>query len=99
MKTLPVRRRLEKTRAFSKDVRKLPRSVVEAGWKAAQALQNDILAPYLDIRKLEGFDDVWRIVIKRNYRLVYCFDEDRFQISLNCFAASRMTSNASSTSR
>jgi addiction module RelE/StbE family toxin len=71
---LPAKRDLEKTRAFSKDVRKLPREIAEAGWKSAQILQNDIFAPQLNIRKLEGFENVWRVVVKRDYRLVYTFD-------------------------
>jgi addiction module RelE/StbE family toxin len=80
LKTLPVERGLEKTRAFSKDIRKLPRQIVEAGWKVAQILQNDIFAPQLDIRKLEGFDDVWRVVVKKDYRLIYSFDEKKIYL-------------------
>jgi len=77
LKTLPVKRDLEKTRAFSKDVKKLPREIAEAGWKAAQILQNDIFASQLSIKKLEGYEDVWRVVVKKDYRLVYSFDENK----------------------
>ncbi len=72
--TLPVKRSLEKTKAFSKDVKKLPQRIVEAGWKVAQKLQDDIFTPELDMRKLEGYDHVWRAVVKKVHRLVYSFD-------------------------
>lgn len=75
MKTLSAKRNLEKTKAFSKDVRKLPQHIVAAGWKAMQILQHDILSPQLNIKKLEGYDKVWRLVVKKDYRLVYSFDE------------------------
>jgi hypothetical protein len=61
---LPVKRGLEKTSTFAGDVKKLPQKIVEAGWKAAPILQSDIFAPQLDIRKLEGYNDVWRVVVK-----------------------------------
>lgn len=76
MKTLPVKRSLEKTSTFSRDIKKLPQNIVEAGWKVAQILQSDIFAPQLDVRKLEGYNDVWRVVVKKDYRLVYSFDTE-----------------------
>ncbi|MGH7595285.1 MAG: type II toxin-antitoxin system RelE family toxin [bacterium] len=75
MKILPVKRDLEKTNTFSKDVKKLPQNIVEAGWKISQILQSNIFAPQLDIRKLEGYNDIWRVVVKKDYRRVYSFDE------------------------
>lgn len=69
------KRRLEKTKAFSKDVKKLPRHVVAAGWEAAQTLQEDVLSPRLNIKKLEGFDRIWRVVVKKDYRIIYTFNE------------------------
>jgi len=80
LKTSPAKRNLEKARAYSKDVRKLPQTVVEAGWKIVQVLQNDVFAPQLDIRKLEGFEQVWRVVVKKDYRLVYSFDETKIYL-------------------
>jgi addiction module RelE/StbE family toxin len=77
---LPAKRDLEKASAFSRDVKKLPRDIVEAGWKAAQMLQDNIFAPQLNIRKLEGFEDVWRVVIKKDFRLVYSFDENKIYL-------------------
>lgn len=43
-------------------------------------LQDDIYAPQLNLRKLEGYDDVWRLVVKKDYRLVYSFDEDNIYL-------------------
>ena len=80
LKTLPDKRDFAKTRAYSKDVRKLPQNVVEAGWKFLQVLQDDIVAPQLNIRKLEGFENIWRVVVKKNYRLVYSFDETKIYL-------------------
>jgi mRNA-degrading endonuclease RelE of RelBE toxin-antitoxin system len=77
---LPVKRQLEKTKAFSRDVKKLPQEIIEAGWKVAQILQDDLFAPQLDIRKLEGYDHVWRAVVKKVYRLVYSFDESKIYL-------------------
>lgn len=72
----PPKRKLEKTKAFSKDVKMLPHAVLTAGWRAAQILQEDIFSSRLNIKKLEGYDQVWRVVIKKNYRMIYCFDAD-----------------------
>lgn len=80
MKTSSVKRQIEKTRAFSKDIKKLLREVATAGWKAVLRLQDDIYAPQLNLRKLEGYDDVWRLVVKKDYRLVYSFDEDNIYL-------------------
>ena len=78
--SLPPDRKLEKTRAFSKDVEKLPRDIVKAGWKAAQLLQRDIFTRRLNLRKLEGYDDVWRVVVRKDYRMIYTFDEERIYL-------------------
>ncbi|KAA0227153.1 hypothetical protein EDS67_17565 [candidate division KSB1 bacterium] len=71
MKTSSAKRQIEKTRAFSKDIKKLSREVATAGWKTVLRY---IYAPQLNLRKLEGYDDVWRLVVKKDYRLVYSFD-------------------------
>lgn len=76
MPTSSHKRRLEKTKTFSKDLKKLPHNIAVAGWEAAQILQEDVLSSRLNIRKLEGYDHVWRVVVKKDYRLVYTFDQD-----------------------
>jgi mRNA-degrading endonuclease RelE of RelBE toxin-antitoxin system len=78
--TLPAKRSLEKTKAFSRDVKRLPQHIVEAGWKVAQTLQDNIFAPELNIRKMEGYDRVWRVVVKKVYRLVYTFDTSKIYL-------------------
>ena len=75
MPTSSHNRRLEKTKAFSKDVKKLPQSIAVAGWEAAQILQENVLSSRLNIRKLEGYEHVWRVVVKKDYRLDYTFDD------------------------
>jgi mRNA-degrading endonuclease RelE of RelBE toxin-antitoxin system len=62
------------------DVKKLPQHIVEAGWEVAQKLQDDIFTPELDIRKLEGYNHVWRAVVKKVYRLVYSFDANKIYL-------------------
>jgi mRNA-degrading endonuclease RelE of RelBE toxin-antitoxin system len=69
--TLSHKRRLEKTKAFSKDAKKLPHRVAVAGWEAAQTLQENVSSPTLNIKKSEGLDHVWRVVVKKDYRLFH----------------------------
>jgi len=66
---------LVKTKPFSRDLRKLPDEIKRHCWHVTQLLLEDLFDPTLDIKKLIGYKNVWRVTIKRVYRLVYTFDE------------------------
>ncbi len=69
------KRELHRTKAFAKDLKKLPDDVKRQSWRAGQLLVENIFDPTLDIKKLMGYKNVWRVTIKQVYRLIYTFDE------------------------
>ncbi len=73
---LPPNRTIHITRAFSKDLKKLPKVIQRQCWEIANILAKDVFDPTLDIRKLHGYENVWRTKVKRSYRLIYTFDDN-----------------------
>lgn len=69
-------RKLEKTSVFTKDLKKLPEEVQRDAWNAAKILMQNIFDKRLEIKKLEGYKGVWRVTIRKNYRMAYTFDKE-----------------------
>jgi mRNA-degrading endonuclease RelE of RelBE toxin-antitoxin system len=72
---LPNKRDLHRTKPFAKDLKKLPPNIKQQCWAVVQLLAENIFHPALDIKKLQGYENVWRVKVKQVYRLVYSFDE------------------------
>ena len=68
------KRDLRKTNVFTKDLNKLPKDITERAWDVAQTLVEDVFHRTLSIRKLEKYENVWRVKVKQDYRLIYTFD-------------------------
>jgi addiction module RelE/StbE family toxin len=66
---------LQKTKTFTKDLRKLSSTLREESYHCACILCHDPFTPELDVRKLIGYKNIWRVKIKKDYRMIYTFDE------------------------
>jgi len=70
------KRRLQRTKRFARDIKKLSYSVQQEAFAVAQKLSEDIFNPELNIRKLSGFKDIYRVVVMKDYRMIYSYDLD-----------------------
>lgn len=68
-------REIHRSRVFTKDLKKLPDDVKQRCWEIVQLLAENVFNPTVDIKKLHGYENVWRAGVKRVYRLIYTFDE------------------------
>lgn len=58
----------------------MPDEVKRQSWQAVQRLVENLFDPTLDIKKLTGYKNVWRVTIKQVYRLIYTFDESNIYL-------------------
>lgn len=68
-------REIRKTSVFTKDVQSLPPIIAKEAWQIVCLLRENIFDRRLNIRKLEGYKNVWRISFRKSYRLIYTFDK------------------------
>jgi len=73
-------RQIRTASVLRRDLRKLSRSIQEEAWRIARMLSGDVFDPRLRIRKLHGYDGVWRVSLHQDYRLIYTFDEENVYI-------------------
>ncbi len=69
-------REIKKTTVFTKDLQSLSPIIVEETWEIVCLLRENVFDRKLNIRKLEGYKNVWRISFKKSYRLIYTFDKE-----------------------
>ncbi len=77
---LSNKREIHRSKPFAKDLKNLPDDVQKQCWKTAILLSENIFQPKLDIKKLQGYENVWRVKVKNVYRLVYTFDERKLYL-------------------
>jgi mRNA-degrading endonuclease RelE of RelBE toxin-antitoxin system len=68
-------RTIERSSAFRKDIQKVPREIQAEVFSTVQKLLIDPFDETMQVRKLADFKKVFRVKIKKDYRLVYTFDE------------------------
>ena len=69
------KRVIHRTKPFAKDLRKLSNDLKRQCWNVVQLLAEDVFHPRLDIKKMHGYENVWRTKVKQAYRLVFTFDD------------------------
>ncbi|HCJ66872.1 MAG TPA: hypothetical protein DHV62_05975 [Elusimicrobia bacterium] len=69
-------RRIEKTSVFTKDLEHLSENIQKEAWEVVSILRDNIFDKQLEIKKLEGYKKIWRVTIKKDYRLIYTFDKE-----------------------
>lgn len=69
-------RQIQTPSVLRRDLRKAPESVRREAWRIARTLSENIFDERLNIRKLHGYRNVWRVSFLRDYRLIYTFDDE-----------------------
>ncbi|OQW86606.1 MAG: hypothetical protein BWK78_09855 [Thiotrichaceae bacterium IS1] len=62
MTTSSAKRTLQRTKRFSRDIKKLPLPVQQEAYAVAQKLAIDVFHPQLDVKFLTGFKQIYRVV-------------------------------------
>ena len=76
----PASRKIQRTRRFGRDIRRLPRDVQEEAFQAASKLSANIFDPTLNVKHLTGFRGVYRVVVLRDYRMIFSFDAENIYL-------------------
>lgn len=80
MKISSNKRSIQKTKRFSRDVKKLPKSIQKEAFNISRQLANNIFDPELNIRRMTGFKDIYRVVVMADYRMIFSFDSDKLYL-------------------
>ena len=78
--TSPPRKTLLRTNRFARDLKPLPQSVKVEAYEIAQLLIESVFHPNLDVRPLTGFKGYFRVVVAKDYRLIFSFDENNIYL-------------------
>ncbi|MBI4722206.1 MAG: hypothetical protein HY769_04290 [Candidatus Stahlbacteria bacterium] len=57
-------RQIEKTSVFTKDFKKVSTNIQEEVWKIICILRENAFDRRLNIKKLEGYKNIWRVKVK-----------------------------------
>ena len=74
--TSPPKKLLQRTNRFARDLKPLPQNVKLVAFETAQKLCESIFHRDLDVRPLTGFKRYFRVVVAKDYRMVFTFDDD-----------------------
>lgn len=74
------KRKIQKTKRFGKDVRRLPENVQKEAFETAVKLAEDSFDLTLNIKSLTGFRGIYRVVVLRNYRMVFSMDGENIYL-------------------
>ncbi len=75
-----VKRKIQRTKHFARDIKKIPLHVQHEAYIIAQKLSEDIFSPELNIRELTGFKGNYRVVVLKDYRMIFSFDSDNIYL-------------------
>ena len=71
-----TKRTLQRTKRFTRDLKKLPKDAQRDAFSKAAKLTADIFDPTLNVRKMAGFDDTFRVVVLKDYQMIFSFDSE-----------------------
>lgn len=74
------KRQIQRTGRFGRDIRRLPKNVQKEAFQIAGKLAADIFDSLLNIKSLTGFRGIYRIVVVRDYRLIFSFDDENLYL-------------------
>jgi mRNA-degrading endonuclease RelE of RelBE toxin-antitoxin system len=75
MTSLP-RKLLRRTNRFARDLKSLPDDVKVLAFEAAQKLRDSVFHRDLDVRPLTGFKGYFRVVVAKDYRMIFSYDDE-----------------------
>ena len=70
------KRKIQKTKRFARDIKKLPDAVKKEAFEITNQLAGDLFDPQLNIRRMVGLKGVYRVVVLKNYRMIFSFDDN-----------------------
>jgi len=77
---LPIssnKRSIQRTNRFGWDIRRLPQNIQEEAFQLSLKLADDIFDKSLNIKQMTGFRGIWRVVVERDYRMIFSFDDEK----------------------
>ncbi|HEY0050576.1 MAG TPA: type II toxin-antitoxin system RelE/ParE family toxin [Pyrinomonadaceae bacterium] len=69
------KRQIQRTNRFSRDIRRLPDNIQKEAFQIAARLSEDIFDSLLNIKPMTGFRGIYRVVVVRDYRMIFSFDD------------------------
>ncbi len=74
------KRKIQRTNRFGRDVRRLPQNVQAEAFQISLKLAADIFDKSLNIKQMTGFRGIWRVVVVRDYRMIFSFDDENLYL-------------------
>ena len=74
--TAPPRKTLRRTNRFARDLKPIPEHVKTEAFETAQKLCETVFHRELDVRPLTGLKGYFRVVVARDYRMIFSFDDE-----------------------
>jgi mRNA-degrading endonuclease RelE of RelBE toxin-antitoxin system len=78
--TSPGKRLIQRTNRFGRDVRRLSQNVQKKAFQKASLLSADIFDSSLNIKSLTGFRGIYRVVVVRDCRMIFSFDDENIYL-------------------
>ncbi|MDP2207773.1 MAG: hypothetical protein Q8K98_03230 [Bacteroidota bacterium] len=63
-----------RTNRFARDLKKVPEGVKHEAYRNATSITQNIFAVELDVRPLTGLKGYYRVVVAKEYRMIFSFD-------------------------
>ena len=80
MPILPSKKRIQRTNRFGRDIRRLQQNIQTEAFQAATKLSENIFDPKLNVKRLTGFRGIYRVVVLRDYRMIFSFDDENLYL-------------------
>lgn len=80
MPTSSNKRIIKRTGRFGRDVRRVPQNVQEEAFQISLQLAENIFDKTLNIKQMTGFKGIWRVVVVRDYRMIFSFDDENIYL-------------------
>ena len=74
------RRKIQKTNRFGRDVKKISENIQVEAFNIAQLLSENIFDQTLNVRQMTGFRDIFRVVVFKDYRMIFSFDAENLYL-------------------
>ncbi len=74
------KRAVQRTNRFGRDIRRLSSDVQKEAFQISNKLAADIFDSTLNVKQLTGFRGIYRVVVVRNYRMIFSFDDENIYL-------------------
>ncbi len=69
------KRKTLRTKRFGRDIKKLPDAVKKEAFEISSLMAEDLFDLKLNIRRMSGLKGIYRVVVLKNYRMIFSFDD------------------------